>query len=89
MLNCPLATDIRNRLEIDTAWSLALAVSIYEQRLDYGTGRTPARAEALAYLRRKTMWTEAIAAGALDNAILIRDTRAALEATVPMEAPLL
>lgn len=76
-------TDQDNLTEF-ARFRLSLAVSIFNQRLDYGLPRTAARAEALVYLRRKTGWTEATAAGALDSAIEIRDKTEDLDRTVPL-----
>lgn len=51
-------TDTRNVLEMSRA--------TYTRRIRDGTPRDASRMEAIAYLRRKTSWAAAFAAGAFD-----------------------
>ena len=63
-----LPTDITNRGEIDAHY-VHLACGCYADRIALGYPTGAARAGALAYLRRKTHWPEAFAAGVLDRAL--------------------
>lgn len=69
-----LPTDSRNLAEVNQ-FHLGRAVGFYEELIDLGNATQYARAQALAYLRRKTHWDEAIAAGALDFELGTRATR--------------
>lgn len=60
-----LPTDSRNLAEVNQ-FHLGRACIFYDELIDLGNSAQYARTQALAYLRRKTHWDEAIAAGALD-----------------------
>lgn len=67
-----IPTDIINLCEINQHY-VRQACVFYQERLDLGYKAEPARAQALAYLRRKTQWSEPIAAGALDYELTERE----------------
>jgi hypothetical protein len=85
MLDITLATDQAN-LESIHSWHLRLSCAFYDVRRSDGESRQVARFEATRYLRRKTGWSEATAAGALDAALEIRDKQELLEATIPLDS---
>lgn len=53
-------------LETDKLNNLEASRAVYQRRCDSGIPANDSRAEALAYLRRKTHWGAAYAAGAFD-----------------------
>lgn len=63
-----IPTDERNLREINEYWTLQ-SIVFYQERVDLGYTPAFARAQALAYLRRKTHWDLPLAAGVLDTGI--------------------
>lgn len=61
-----LETDSANRAEY-VEFALRRAALVYADRREHGDTAWQARAQALAYFRRKTELPEPIAAGALDR----------------------
>ena len=63
-----IPTDERNLREVNEYYARQ-SVAFYQERIDLGYTPALARAQALAYLRRKTQWDAALAAGVLDTSI--------------------
>lgn len=60
---------------MDTETALAAAVAFYRARIESGQDKREARQATLAYLRRKTQWGLAMAAGAFDTYLHKRGTQ--------------
>lgn len=54
-------------LETDRLNALEASRVVYQRRRDAGISANDSRTEAMAYLRRKTQWRAAYAAGAFDS----------------------